>query len=111
MATKVDQFIADLNGGVLEEQLSAILSEVASAVVDHGRKGEVTLKLDIKKLGEGHQVQIEHTLKYKRPTMRGSRSEDSASTTPMHVGSKGALTFFPENQTTMFDKKGNVASE
>lgn len=111
MATKVDQFIADLNGGVLEEQLSATLSQIAGAVVDQRRKGQVALVFDVEPLGEGHQVQIKHTLKYKRPTMRGSISEDSQATTPMHVGSKGALTFFPENQTTMFDKKGNVASE
>lgn len=32
MSTKVDQFIADLDGGVFEEKLSAILSDVAASV-------------------------------------------------------------------------------
>ncbi len=106
MATKVDSFFADLDGGVFEEKLSRVLSDVASAAIEYGRKGEVTIKLNLSQIGSSHQVQIDHTLKYKRPTNRGSISEDNATSTPMHVGTGGALTFFPENQTQMFDKKG-----
>jgi hypothetical protein len=108
VSTKVDQFIADLDGGVLEEKLSSILSDVAASVIDHGRAGTVQLTLNIKQIGNSHQVQIDHVLKYKRPTSRGNISEDNATTTPMYVGTRGALSFFPENQSQMFDKKGGV---
>lgn len=75
MSTKVDSFIEDLNGGVFKEQLSAILSQVAGAVVDHGRKGKITVELDLKQIGSSHQVEVFHNLKYQRPTSRGSISE------------------------------------
>jgi len=47
MSTKVEQFIADLDGGVFEEKLSAILSDVAASVIDHGKKGTVSITLDM----------------------------------------------------------------
>jgi hypothetical protein len=111
MSTKVDQFIADLDGGVFEEKLSAILSDVAASVIDHGKKGTVSITLDIKQIGSSHQVQIDHVLKYKRPTSKGSISEDNSTSTPMHVGTRGALSFFPENQGQMFDKKGEPSDK
>lgn len=109
MTTKVEQFIADLDGGVFEEKLSAILSDVAASVINHGKKGTVSIQLDIKQIGSSHQVQIDHVLKYKRPTSKGSISEDNSTSTPMHVGKRGALSFFPEDQGAMFGKKGEVA--
>ena len=109
MTTKVEQFISDLDGGVFEEKLSAILSDVAASVIDHGKKGTISITLDIKQIGSSHQVQIDHVLKYKRPTSRGSISEDNATSTPMHVGKRGALSFFPEDQGVFFGKKGEVA--
>lgn len=109
--TKVENFMADLDGGVFEQKLSAMLSDVASSVIDHRRQGEVTIKLKMKRIGESHQVQIDHTLAYKRPTSRGTVQEDNATSTPMYVGTGGALTFFPENQVPMFDKKGQIAED
>lgn len=109
MATKVEKFFADLDAGLFEEKLSSVLSDVAAAVVDHGTKGEVTIKLSMSQIGNGHQVAVHHSLEYKRPTTRGHQSEKDTTSTPMHVGTKGALSFFPENQTQMFDKRGRVA--
>ena len=48
---------------VLEEKLSSILSDVAASVVDHGRAGTVQLSLNIKQIGNSHQVQIDHVLR------------------------------------------------
>ena len=110
MPTKVETFMADLDGGVFEQKLSHMLSETAAAVIDHNRQGEVVIKLKMKRIGESHQVQIDHSLKYNRPTSRGSVQEDNVTTTPMYVGTGGALTFFPENQVPMFDKKGQIAN-
>jgi len=108
MSTKVEQFVADLDGGVFEEKLSHILSQVAGSVVDHGKKGKISIELEITQIGNGHQVKVDHKLKYSRPTARGTQSEDEKTSTPMHVGKGGAMSFFPENQHQMFGKKGEV---
>lgn len=106
MTTKVDDFIADLDGGVFEEKLSRILSEVAEAVINQGAAGTVDIKLTLKQIGNSHQVTVDHKLAYKRPTTRGSVSEDNSTSTPMHVGVNGRLTFFAENQGQIFDRSG-----
>jgi hypothetical protein len=108
MTTNVQQMITELGGGQFESQLSHILSDVAGAVVDHGGKGKVVIQLDFKQISNSHQVNISHTMKFLRPTSMGSKSEDITSSTPMYVGTKGALSFFPENQGRFFDQKGSV---
>lgn len=105
MSTNVTRFIEELDGGVFEEKLSRVLSEVAGATLDHEGKGKVTISLDFAPIGAG-QVQVAHSVEFKRPTMRGFASEKDTTTTPMHVGTKGALSFFPENQGTFLDQKG-----
>jgi len=109
MPTKVSKFVEDLDGGVFEEKLSQILSDVAGAVIDQGKLGKVNISFTIRQIGSSHQVQVDHTLKYQRPTARGSMSEDNTTSTPMHVGSRGALTFFAENQAQIFDRSGQPA--
>jgi len=104
MTTNVSTFFADLDAGVFEEKLSRVLSEVAGAVIDHDRQGEVTIKLTLKRIGNSHQVSIKHKLTYKRPTSKGSVVEDNTTETPMHVGTRGRLSLFPEDQTDMFGK-------
>lgn len=109
MSTNVEQFIADLDGGVLQEKLSRILSDVAAHVMDFEKKGEVSLKFDISKIGSS-QVNVQHRISYKHPTKRGTKSEDDTTATPMHIGKGGAMSFFPENQGQLFTKKGEVNS-
>lgn len=109
MATNVAQFIEDLDAGVFKEKISSILSDVAGASIDHSAKGTVTIQFDFKRIGESDQVQIDHTIKYKRPTSKGDISETKKTTTPMYVGAKGALTFFPEKQGQLLGKNGEVA--
>lgn len=108
MSTKVEQFIADLDSGNFEDKLSKVLSHVASAVVDHGKMGTIDIKLKIGQIGSSHQVQVTHTTKYSHPTPRGDMSESESGTTAMYVGTRGAMTFFPEKQEQMFDIKGSV---
>lgn len=108
MSTNVEQFFSDLDGGVFNEKLSMILSEVGAAVVDNGKKGKVVIEFDFAQIATSHQVHVSHTLKYQRPTKRGKKAEDDKTATPMYVGRGGKLTFFPENQGQMFDKKGQT---
>lgn len=109
MTTNVEQFLADLDGGVFQEQLSNILSDVGGAVIDHGKGGKVTIELAFKQIANSHQVAISHTVQYVRPTKRGEVKEKATTATPMYVGVRGALTFFPEKQGQMFGKDGKPA--
>lgn len=49
MTTDVSEFISDLDGGILEQKLSIILSEVAAAVVDLNKSGQVSLNFNMKR--------------------------------------------------------------
>ena len=103
MNTDVHQFISDLDGGVFEQKLAEILSEVAGSVVDHGKQGAIEIKLKIDRIGSGYQVAVKHTLSFTRPTSRGKASEDNTTTTPMHIGQGGSMTFFPDTQQSIFN--------
>jgi len=73
-------------------------------VVDNGKAGKITITLDISQIGETHQVKVKHKLAYKVPTKRGDRSENTSLDTPMHVGSGGKLTLFPEKVEQLFSR-------
>lgn len=90
-ATDVPEFISDLDGGQFERLLSVALSQVASAVVDREKKGEVILKLKFEPIKGTHQVAIEHDLKFTKPTSSGKAFEQAVRTTVLHVGKYGAL--------------------
>ena len=105
MATKVNEFLSDLDGGVLEEKLGTILSEVAGAVVSTAKTGRVILQLDLKQIGNSQQVEITHKLSYVRPTMKGKISEENTTATPMYSGPRGDLSLFPNDQADMFSRE------
>lgn len=114
MSTDTDKFIKDLEAGVFDEKMSRILSEVAAAVVDHGekgKKGKVTLTFELSRLGKGYQVMVKHQIAAVVPHDRGKYTDEDTGETPLYVGPKGALSFFPPDQTQLFDKKGEVANQ
>ncbi len=90
-ATDVPEFITDLDGGMFERVLSQALSETSAACVDHGKSGEVNIKFKIKRIQGTHQVILDHTVKFSKPTSMGKSSEEAASTTVLHVGKFGRL--------------------
>lgn len=104
MTTDVQTFISELGAGVTEQALSAVLSDVAGAVVDHHKQGKVSLEMTFKQVGNpnGDQVAIAAKLKFSRPTARGNKSEEDTIETVMYVGSHGKLSQFPENQLDAF---------
>lgn len=110
MSTDIQTVIADLDGGVLAEKLAHAISKVAAGVIDHNKKGSISLELKLERIGSSYQVSIEHTLKYKAPTAKGSVSEENTTSTPMHVGKGGRVSLFPENQGQLFDKSGSPAA-
>ena len=74
--TDTAQFFEDLNGGTFISQIGHALSEVAAAVVDHGKAGKLVITLDFTQISESSQVKINHKLDYKVPTKRGTRADE-----------------------------------
>lgn len=109
MSTNVNEFFADLDGGVFVSKLAQILSDVAAGVTTHAKPGKVAITLKVKKIGNSQQVMISHNLDYLRPTKCGGVSETDETQTPMYVGEKGAMTIFMEGQGQMFGKLKNKA--
>lgn len=103
-ATDPGEFIANLNAGVFNQQLGAALSAVAVGVVEHGKKGKVTITLEMSQIGETHQLKVAHKLEFTEPTKRGSKREDTALETPFYLTGNG-LQLFADNPTgQMFSK-------
>lgn len=90
-ATDVAEFMTDLDGGQFDRMLSAALSRTAAAVVDHEKKGKVTVTFDIEHIPGTQQVRIGHVVKFLRPTMTGKAGEESEGASVLYVGKFGAL--------------------
>lgn len=90
-ATDIPEFVTDLDGGQFELILSKAMSEVAAAVVDHSKNGEVTVKFKIEKITGTQQVRLQHDVKFMKPTSMGKAGEETSGATVLFVGKYGAL--------------------
>lgn len=99
--TDITELLPELNAGVFVEQINTALSDIAANVVTHGKKGELTLRFQVKQIGESNQVAVTHSLKSIVPKARGKITEETATDTPLHVGHGGRLSLFPNTQTKM----------
>lgn len=97
--TDFAQLIGDLDAGVLLEKLSSEISKMALACVTHGRTGKMELTLEMKQIGHNNQVNITHKMKSTVPSLRGRKIEEDITQTPLHVGKRGKMTFYPDTQT------------
>lgn len=103
----ITALLADLNGGVFLEQIEAALREAALGVAHTGKKGSVTIKLNLTRIGESNQVECKHTLSFDRPTAKGRRTEESTTSTPLYVSGKGECSLFPiQHQEPLFTGQG-----
>lgn len=112
--TNFADLLADLHGGVLAEKINRALSEVALGVCySDARKpqGEVVLKMVLTPIGDSAQVAMSHSLSFVCPTARGKRSETETTETPLHVGPRGRLTAYPENQENLFTRRQTANQE
>ncbi|MEO5811579.1 MAG: hypothetical protein ABIU96_04085 [Rhodanobacter sp.] len=109
--TDVTTLLNDLDAGVFVERLSAALSDTALGVANTGKKGKVTITLDLERIGDSSQVKCTHQIKYARPTDKGKVSEEATTSTPLHVGARGVLSLFPESQSELFNHQATAASE
>lgn len=93
--TNVNDFIGELNAGILIEQLGITLSEAALATIVNGqgsKKAKVNLELTLSQIGENDQVVVAAKLSKSVPTKRGKKTEENVTDTPMFVGKGGKMT-------------------
>lgn len=103
--TDTSEFINSLNAGVFAQQVGRALSDVAAGVVEHGKKGKLTLTFELSQIGESNQVKINHKLDFTQPTKRGSKREDTALDTPMYVTPNGLELFQTDPTAQMFSRE------
>lgn len=97
----VTDILTELDAGVFEQKVSAALADVAMGVVGTGKVGKVVVTFDLKQIDASNQVSVKHQVKFSKPTPNGKVDEENTTATPMHVGVRGRLSLFPENQETM----------
>ena len=92
--TNVNEFIGELNAGILVEQIGIALSAAALATIINGlgKKAKVSLDFTLTQIGENDQVVITTKLSTAMPTKRGKKSEENSADTPMFVGKGGRMT-------------------
>lgn len=110
MDTPIDDIFGEFDAGIFNSKIEASLKLVALGVIHNGKKGNVTISLDLEQIGDSHSVKVKHTLKYNSPTKNGKTSEENTTSTPMYVDKDGVLTISPQLQQDLFaaDKANNV---
>lgn len=105
------EVLKDFDGGNFLEKLNVALTEVAGGVMDQKVKGTVKLSFEMSAIGASAQVQVTHAIDYTMPTDFGTVQEKDKTSTIMQVHTGGKLSFEPENQVPLFDRRGSVHNE
>lgn len=100
----IPELLGDLDAGVFVQRLEAALREVAMGVTTTGKKGDVVVKFGFERIGDSSQVTCTHAIKFKKPTSKGNATEEATTKTPLHVGTGGVLSLYPETQPDMFQR-------
>lgn len=104
----LDETLGELDAGIFVQKAHTALKEAAIGVIQSGKKGSVTIVLELEQIGETNSVQVKSTLKYTKPNKTGKLSEESTTSTPMYVDTFGYLTISPQTQDDLFaTNKGN----
>ena len=83
-------------------KFEAALKEVALGVSVTGKKGSVSITLDLERIGDSASLKVSHTLKRSKPTANGKNTEENTTSTPMYCNGLGELTISPESQADLF---------
>lgn len=98
----LDDTLQEFDAGLFVNKVTEALKMAALGTINHGKKGAVTLIIDLEQIGDSDSVQVKHTLKYVKPTKNGKVVEENATSTPMYVNKDGFLTISPELQADLF---------
>lgn len=95
MNTDSNEFLTDLDGGNFDADLMKVLAINAMSSIEQERVSKVSINFKLTPIGGGHQVMVEHTISYDRPTSKGSMTEKQSGKTPMYVGTTWSLVILP----------------
>lgn len=108
--TNVNDFIGELNAGMLGEKLGILLSKAAlGTILNNNKKGKVCCEFTFTQIGENDQVIVTTKLTNSTPTKRGKTTEEDATDTPFYVGKGGKLTI--EQPKENLDGQFNLAMQ
>lgn len=105
----ISETLGEFDAGLFMEKVQESLKLVALGVVNSGKKGQVKITLDLGRIGDSSSVQVNHTLKYVKPTKNGKSVEENSTSTPMYVDNLGYLTIHPQTQADLFTSSEKVA--
>jgi len=91
----------ELDAGIFASKLSAAIKEAALGTITHSKQGKVTLTFTMKRIGESNQLMLAHKMSYSQPTARGSRGEESETSTALYVAGNGAVSVMPDTQDSL----------
>ena len=106
----LEETLGEFDAGIFTSKVTSAFKLVALGTIENGKKGQVTIVLDLEQIGDSSSVQVKHTLKYSKPTKNGKATEENTTSTPMYVDGNGYLTISPQTQNDLFaaDKTNNV---
>lgn len=104
--TPIEDFLPELNGGVLQEKYEMFLSQIALATRQYGgkKKGKLTLEITFEELNDC-QIKLKHKIQAVTPSMRGHKLEVDTTETPMFVGRGGRMSIMAPKEDA--DGQGN----
>lgn len=94
--------LGEFDAGLFEQKAMEALKKVVLGSLSTGKKGQISIVLDLERLSEEGNFLVKHTLKFTQPTRNGKTAEENATTTPMYANSTGLLSIFPHNQDDMY---------
>lgn len=97
MARSFTHLLPELQKGRVNDEITQKLAEVAQAVIDTGKKGSVTLTLNVEPTGDGAAVKVKDALKAVVP-------EPDRRATLFFVGDDGELSRSDPRQTDIEDE-------
>lgn len=107
----LDDTLGEFDAGIFVAKTTEALKMAALGTIQSGKKGSITIHLELDRIGDSSSVKVKHTLKYVKPTTNGKMAEENTTSTPMYVDNLGYLTISPQTQDDLFKTNGgdNIA--
>lgn len=94
--------IGEFDAGVFEQKAMEVIKKVALGIIATGKKGQVSITIDMEQIGDSNNLAVKHTLKFTQPTKNGKSSEEATTATPMYADNLGYLSVYPFDQDDLY---------
>lgn len=104
----IHEVIDSFDAGIFAQKAMESLKLVAMGAVATQKTGSVTITIKVKPVNENGYVEVEHGMKFIKPTKSGKSSEEAATKTPMFADNLGYLTLNRQDQDDLFPKETGI---